>query len=363
MRPSTPRKVHILLTSVGGLGVPKLIEALRAQPEFDLTITGVDAVSDAVGVHFVDYFFRVPRGDDPRYAEAVLDICRKSGVELIIPQSDAEAVSLSEAASHFSSAGCTVLGSPYQTTRVTFDKYLCLCHLRDRGVPVPRFHRPRTVDEAEAALADLGYPNNPVVFKPIDSAGSRGFRLVCSEFDELGHILTSKKETLLSARRLLSLLSEADDIPAFLLMEYLAGEGFSVDVLVRRGKVAYVIPQRRLVPRHGSVEVALVEENEEIRRSVESIVNAFSFQYVINIDMGYRHAPRKGGIFPYDVNARPSAIIAVTSAAGSFLLAEAIFDALGIESPPKRLHAVKMVRYWSECYIWEGADQDGLRVE
>jgi carbamoyl-phosphate synthase large subunit len=350
MSRSAPRKVHLLLTSVGGLGVPKLIESLRAQPEFDLTITGVDASADAVGAHFVDRFFHVPRGDESGYADTILDVCKRNGIELIVPQSDSEALSLSEAEGRFSSAGCCILGSPYATTRLTFDKYLCLSHLRDKGIPVLRFHRPRTVEETEAAFADLGYPNKPVVFKPVASSGSRGFRLICADFDELGHILTSRNEIFLSASRLLALLREADRIPEFLLMEYLEGEGFSVDVLIRRGRVAYVIPQKRLAPMHGSIAAALVEQNEEIQRSVERIVSAFSFKYLINIDMGYRYRSYNGGVFPHDINARPSAIVAVTGAAGCFLLVEAMLDALGIESSPKQLHPVKMQRYWNETY-------------
>jgi carbamoyl-phosphate synthase large subunit len=350
MSRSAPRKLHLLLTSVGGLGVPKLIEALRAQPEFDLTITGVDTSADAVGAQFVDKFFQVPRGDQSEYAEAILEICNRHEIELVVPQSDSEALSLSEAESRFSAAGCCILGSPYRTTRLMVDKYLWLSHLRDKGIPVLRFHRPRTADETEAAFADLGYPNKPVVFKPIASSGSRGFRLICANFNELEHILTSRSEIFLSASRLLALLRDADRMPQFLLMEYLEGEGFSVDVLVRRGKVAYVIPQRRLAPIHGSIAAALVERNEEIRQSVERIVGAFSIKHLINIDMGYRYRSYNGGVFPYDINPRPSAIIAVTRAAGCFLLVEAILDALGIESSPKPLRSVKMQRYWNETY-------------
>jgi carbamoyl-phosphate synthase large subunit len=351
------RKLHILLTSIGGLGVPKLIEILRAEADFDLTITGVDAGTDPIGAHFVDQYFRVPRASEDGYAQALLDVCSNCGVELVIPESDGEAVALAQAESTFAAAGFKVLCSPYRTTRVAANKYLLMCRLREHGVPVPAFHLVHTVSEAEAALAQLGFPERPVVFKPVDSAGARGFRIVCSGFDELKHVLNSKKETLLSAPRLLRMLRESPDAPEFLLMEYLAGDSFSTEVLVRDGRAAYIVPQRRVVPKHGSVEVAVLEPDAEIERCVDRILAAMPFRYIVNIDVGFRSAPREGGVFPYDINPRISGINSATKAAGCFLLAEAMRDAVGMESTSKPFRPTRMVRYWNEHYVTEDAGQ------
>jgi len=347
------RKLHVLLTSVGGLGVPKLVESLRTEADFDLTITGVDAGTDPIGAHFVDSYFRVPYASEAGYAETLLDVCRKGGVEIVVPGSDGEAVALAQAEPTFAAAGIRVLCSPYETARVAANKYRFMCHLRDRGVPVPAFHLVRTASDAEAALGQLGFPERPVAFKPVDSAGARGFRIVCSEFDELRHILHSKKEVLLSAARLLRLLEESPDVPEFLLMEYLQGDSFSTEVLVRDGRAAYIIPQRRVVPQHGSIEVAVLEQDVEIDRCVDRILAALPFRYLVNIDVAFRRAPREGGEMPYDIIPRPSAIVSATKAAGCFLLAEAARDAVGMKSIPKRLRPTRMARYWNEHYAVE----------
>jgi carbamoylphosphate synthase large subunit len=349
------RKLHILLTSIGGLGVPKLIESLRTEEDFDLTITGVDAGIDPIGGYFVDRYFRVPHASEVGYADAIFNLCRKCGVELVIPQSDGEAVVLAEAEPAFAAAGFKVLCSPYETTRVVANKYLFMCHLRDHGVPMPAFHLVRTVSEVEASLAQLGFPERPAVFKPVDSAGSRGFRIISSEFNELRHIMNSKKEVLLSAPRLLRLVQESPEAPEFLLMEYLEGDSFNTEVLVRNGSAAYVIPQRRVVPKHGSVEVAVIEPDADIERCIASILAAMPFRYMVNVDVAFRHAPREGGVFPYDINPRISGSDSATRAAGCFLLVEAIRDAIGIESVSKHFRPTRMVRYWNEHYVAEDA--------
>jgi carbamoyl-phosphate synthase large subunit len=353
------RRLHVLLTSVGGLGVPHLIGALRQLPEFDLTISGVDTRPDAVGAHFVDYFVRVPPANAPEYSETVLEVCRKNSVELVIPLSDPEAVALSEAESRFAAVGCTVLGSPYDATRVAVNKYQWLCHLRDSGVPVPRFHQPRSVDAVDAALADLGFPHKRVVLKPAASAGTRGFRLITAEFDELSHVLTTKRESLLSPRRLHVLLREATVFPQILLMEYLEGDSISADVLVRERRAACVICQRRLWPTHGPVEAAVLERDVQVDEAIERILRTLPLRYVVNIDLVYRRAPREGGVFPVDINPRPSATIATTGGAGSFLLADAMLDAVGIERPSKDFRRLRVLRYWNEKYLPVGFPEIG----
>src|ERR1051326_4079213 len=218
-----PESVRILLTCVGGLGVPKLVEYLRRIRDLDLTIVGVDANPNAVGASFVDEFHRVPFATAPEYSEALLDVCRKGEVGLIVPLSDEEALRLSKDRDVFAEHHYSVLCSPYEATRTASNKYTFLCRLQDRGLPTPKFYRPSSRAQMDAALRELEYPAKKVVFKPLHGHGSRGFRLIDPNFDEWDHILSSKKETLLSLPRLLSLSDRREEAPPFFVMVYLEG--------------------------------------------------------------------------------------------------------------------------------------------
>lgn len=344
------KKTRILLTSVGGHGVPRLLEAIRTVPELDVIIIGVDARRDAIGAHFVDEFYTVPYGTAPEYLDEVLRLCSERHVQVVVPLSDEEALQLSAGAARFSDTGVTIIGSSYETTRLASNKFQFLSKLKACGVETPLAFVPTSVAEVELALEALGFPRRPVVLKPLQAHGSRGFRLVVSELDEFAYMLTNTRDTLISARRLVELLKRQPTVPAFLLMEYLEGNCYSVDVLVESGTTSYVIPQRKLRPRHGSLESGCIEKNAEVNACVERIVAAFDFRYLINIDMAYRTHPAEGAILPFDLNVRPSAVIAATQAAGCFLLAEAIFMALGVERPRNEFHPVKVDRYWAERY-------------
>jgi hypothetical protein len=344
-------KARILLTCVGGLGIPRLVADLRAVPELDLAIVGVDASKEAVGAYFVDEFVQVPPGRAPDYAARMLDLCASMKIDVLVPLSDEEAVTLAGQRERLRTQGTVVLGSSFATTIVASNKYGFLCHLRDRGMPTPAFYRPRSRREVEESLRALGYPEKQVVLKPLEGRGSRGFRLLRAGFDELEHVLTSKQETLLSLPRLLALLEGRDNFPPFLLMEYLEGQTYSVEVLVQDRKARYIIPQRKLAPRHGSLEAGLIEKNVDVDQCVGRILDAFEFEYLINIDMAYRGHPHQGEILPFDLNVRPSAVISATKGAGCFLLAEALFQALGVARPVGDFVPVKMMRYWDEKYI------------
>ena len=62
---------------------------------------------------------------------------------------------------------------------------------------------------------------------------------------------------------------------------------------------------------------------------------------------------------PYDINPRLSAIVTATKAAGCFLLAEAMRDAVGMKSTPKRFQPTRMARYWNEHYCPEDREKFG----
>ena len=89
--------ICVLLTSVGGLVAPGIIENLRRIPEVS-RIVGVDASSDAIGFFLVDKSYVVPRGDENGYMDVLWSIIKAESVNLIIPASDEEVLTLS---SHF----------------------------------------------------------------------------------------------------------------------------------------------------------------------------------------------------------------------------------------------------------------------
>ena len=348
-----PERVRILLTCVGGLGVPRLVECLRRIRGLNLTIVGVDVNPDAVGASFVDEFHRVPLATAPEYSEALLNVCRKAAVGLIVPLSDEEALRLSKDRDVFAEHHCSVLGSPYEATTTVSNKYTFLCRLHERGLPTPKFYRPTSRAQMEAALRELDYPAKKVVFKPLDGHGSRGFRLIDPNFDEWHHILTSKKETLLSLPGSCHCWTSARSIRLSCSWNIWRARRIASRCSCRTASrihhpTAEASPQARLT----GGRRCRAEPGHRAR--CPPILGAFDFRYLVNIDMSYQGHSRQGAVLPYDLNARPSAVVSVTAAAGCFLLEEAIFQALGVPRPIKTFGGVKMMRFWDEKFIAAG---------
>src|SRR6185503_17054683 len=104
------------------------------------------------------------------------------------------------------------------------------------GIAVPEFRIVETVEQFKTAVEELGYPSRQICFKPSVSNGSRGFRIVSEQMNELDLLFNHKPTTtytrLDDAVRVLS----SGIFPELLISEFLPGEEYSVDCLANQGE-------------------------------------------------------------------------------------------------------------------------------
>lgn len=344
-------KIRLLLTSVGGLVVPNMIKSLKENTGDDFYIVGVDMRSDAVGFHFADKSYVVPPGNSEEYTGQLLNIAKKEHIDVILPLSDEELLAFSKNKSDFEKEGIIAACSKYETVETATDKATMLQFLEKRGVPVPEYQIPHSIHELETAVKNLGYPEKPVVFKPRRSRGARGFWLLRADLDKRYAILSSRERQEITLDWLLEALDDGKPFPEVLVEEYLPGEDFNVDVLAWRGESLHIIPNQRLVPNAGPVQVGLVKEDKKVRDMVEKVVEVFGFDYYVNVELAYAESPKSLPLV-YEINPRVSAPILVNKAAGVNLLKLGIKMVLG-QTIPKHLpiRETKMIRYWNELYL------------
>ncbi|MEM5544993.1 ATP-grasp domain-containing protein [Sulfitobacter sp. AS92] len=193
-----------------------------------------------------DGAFKVPRCDDPTYAEAVRAIVAKTGVNLVIPTIDPELMSLSEARSSFDELGARVHVSDPATIAVVRDKARTSQVLDSAGVPVPRT---QTLAALRAEPVLLSWP---VFLKPTGGSASRG----------------------------LAVINRQEDLPAnvdepMIAQDYLRGPEFTINMFVKAdGQLSAVIPHVRLSVRAGEVEKGRTERRTDLRLIAEGIVTA-----------------------------------------------------------------------------------------
>ncbi|MDP2709085.1 MAG: ATP-grasp domain-containing protein [bacterium] len=344
------QQIRILMTCIGGLVTPGMIKNLRESIK-GIYIVGVNMSPEAAGFSFVDKSYTVFSGKDMRYPKQILKIARKEKIDLVIPLSDEEMLSLSKAAADFAKAGIKVVCSDHNIIKIAQDKALMLQYLKAKGVLCPKFRVPNNLQELKRAVKDLGYPKKPVVFKPRNSRGARGFWLLNAKINKQNFILKSRDRQEITLEWLLEALENKKNFPKILVMEYLPGKDFNVDVLALKGESIYVIPNQRLVPKAGPGQVGLVKKDRQVQKYVAQIIKVFGFDYYVNVEVAYRLG-RDTRPLIYEINPRISAPIIVNKQAGVDILKYGIDLALGRKiDQGKKFNTVKMVRYWQELFF------------
>ena len=112
----------------------------------------------------------LPRGDSPRFVEAVMEVCRRHAIDVLVPTVDSELLPVAQARAEFEAAGVALVNPSADTLRMCLDKWA----LHQRCDGVVRVPASAVVngdfDPASSAL--------PVIVKPRSGSGSRGIRLI-----------------------------------------------------------------------------------------------------------------------------------------------------------------------------------------
>ena len=335
--------ICILITSVGGLVSPGIIDNLRSMPEVH-RIIGTDVLSEAIGFYMVDKGYVVPHGDAPDYIDVLSMIVEQEAVNVIVPCSDEEVLTLSRHKDAFSERGVAILCSPYDVTSVAIDKGSMLTFLQERGIVLPHFYLPTTITELFEAAKELCYPDRPIVVKPRRGRGGRGVKVLRENINVL--------ETRDSDEMKLEWFAEAlgQHFQGLVLMEYLPGEDYSVDVLSDRGRLLCIVPRKRIKGILGPSQIGETVWSQPVVDMVEAVVNCFGFDSNVNIQL--RCSAHDGMPMVYEINPRVSGTIVAGTAAGVDLLRYGIRHALGLDLPSGiTMQPIRMIRYLKEYFL------------
>jgi ATP-grasp domain-containing protein/3-methyl-D-ornithine--L-lysine ligase PylC-like protein len=275
----------ILVTASGAPGTAALLRALRENGEREVRLVGCDMNERAVGRLLCDAFETVPPGAEPAFAPAVLDLCDRESVHVVLPQSSHDLQGMAGAREELAGAGVAALVSSPETVRTANDKAECYSRLAELGVPVPAFMRARGRAAFAAAAHQLGYPQRPVCFKPAVSSGSRGFRVVDPGVDRARQLLHERPGNLaMRLEEVTELLPEVGGAE-LLVMELAEGEERTIDGIADGRQVVLGHPKTREAMRAGLAMFFRTLVDPGLVSLADTIVAGLGIEHFFNIQL------------------------------------------------------------------------------
>jgi len=224
------------------------LRALRAAPDYQITLIGGDANSETQGRFFVDHFEAVPFPEpkEQEYIDRLLAICQKHKVQGVIPGSEGESRVISKYRQLFSQHQIQTSVGDYETVLLMTDKLRMLEFLRGKDIETGPFFEVNSGEDAAQMADKLGYPRHKVVLKPRSGAGSRGILIADAHGSSYTPLLknrlcgTGSLEVLLEQVKI-----ENTSLNNYYVMPYYGDIAYDIDCLSAHGKVTNVVPRRR----------------------------------------------------------------------------------------------------------------------
>ncbi len=239
--------MNLLLTAIGKR--VQLIEHLKS----NFRVVGADASEQNAARHFVDSFYRVPGCKEEGYAEALLHICRKEEISLLIPLYEPEFSILNRAREDFEKEGVRLILSEEPVISICGDKRKTAAFFKKYGIPAPET---LTEEEVRKLLKeDRENPAEyPLIIKPLDGMGSEGV-----------FPIRNRKE----------LEFFYDYVKNPMVQRLVSGTEYTVDVLCGRlGEPVYIVPRIRLEVRSGEVTKSRIHMQKLVIKETERLLAA-----------------------------------------------------------------------------------------
>lgn len=185
------------------------------------------------------------------YADWCIGFCIRNQVDVFIPGRYRDVIADRQADFKANGIGLVVAGDG-EIIRLFEDKGRFLSQVPE-GIPVHEFRRVRTWAEFSDAAEEISKSGHRVCFKPAVGTFGLGFHIIDDG-------LTARKRLLgavpyrISSSELRGILDTGEPFPELLVMEYLGGSEFSVDVLAHEGEVLAMVCRRK--PFNGRLRVA-----------------------------------------------------------------------------------------------------------
>lgn len=241
------------------------------------------------------------------YLDWCLHFCRLHDIAIFWPQR--EAALIATHSQQFAAQGTRVLNiASQQVLELLHDKAAFYTATRDLSLPPAEFAVVKNYAEFATAYADLRQRHDKLCIKPAMSVYGLGFAQI-DEQRSSAQILMAGEQYQIGYQDLARGLEEQGEFKTMLLMEFLAGNEYSVDTLADNGKLVCCVPRRKSLKQgHGQ----RVDLRAELVQACEELIARYQLNGLFNVQ--FRTGQK--GLALLEINARMSGGVGMACMAG-----------------------------------------------
>jgi carbamoyl-phosphate synthase large subunit len=296
-------KTRVLVAGIGGASLgTEILKCLVKANRY--AIFGCDISSLAFG-HYQSGFERTFLIDRKTYVESIIDICKQTEIELIIPGGEEPAVLLSAAKDILRRAGLHLAGNSAQVVKRFSDKEATFKALAELGFEVP-------ITVAATKPRDLDDMRYPCVVKPATGSGGSSFVFLAEDQDEallyVGYLTKNGRTALVQ-----EYVSEEEGEFTIGILS-LTNRQIVGSVALKRifdSKLSVLLKSKAGLISSGYSQ-GLIDDFGEIRATAERIAVSIESEGPVNI----QGRVRNGTLLPFEINPRFSASTYLRALAG-----------------------------------------------
>ncbi len=349
------RHINVLFTAVSGWPTHATVNALRNSNNAEYTIIGVDCHPNVASLNYVDYLYQVPKCSDEHYIDALIGVCKRHNVNIIVPLISEDITPLWNNAVKLHQLGIKVLLSGRDSKLlVANDKLLLEEFLLSNGINVMPKTARLNLSRIDRDLELLGYPDKPVAVKLKDGCGAIGFKILDEK--KAGNFKGVSSRELrvnpyISKEQLLALSESAKG--RYLLQEYMPGSELGVLCLVDHGRTVYSLSHENYDMQYATTTDCELVNNEQ----ANSIVRDVNALLRLDGNIGYDFKrDAEGRLRLLEINPRISATVSLAVKAGLNIVEMGVFHALGydIDENVIPMYGMRMQRVYGTLYTYRG---------
>lgn len=245
-------------------------------------VIGVDCSNIAPASYFTDSFFVVPSCLDPGYKKAILDICIKESIDLVVSVHDQECMVLDDIRDELEKLGVFLMLPGKRALDICNDKWKTYMFFAENGFDTPESF----LEFSETA------PVFPLFIKPRVGMGSQN-----------SHKIATKEE----------LDFYYSHIHNPIIQKYVEGVEYTLDCICDNdGSVICVVPRVRMEVKAGEVQKSRIVRDEKIIQKGKEVCEKLNYRGPLTIQCFKTEAgriifteinPRMGGGVPLSFEA------------------------------------------------------------